>query len=221
MRDEDFAYFISTWGEATHRRDVPAESVERWRGRLPDQLLTYWREEGWCGYGNGLFWTVNPEDYEDLVHEWLAGTPFERIDTFHVIARTAFGKLFACGEKVGPVLDMACLTHALHALQKDLRPKPPEDLDFKIRGVFAGALPRFCNLKDEQGLPLFDRAVQKLGQLAPDEMYALEPALVLGGPITLENLVRVKLDPHLTMLRQFSAPAIPFPNIDVGKLMRS
>jgi hypothetical protein len=149
MRDEDFTYFISKWGEATHRRDVPAESIDRWRGRLPDQLLTYWREEGWCGYGNGLFWTVDPEEYEDLVHEWLADIPFEKIDTFHVIGRTAFGMLFTCGEKVGPVLDIDCLMHSLHALQSDLRPKPSNDLDFNIRGFFSGALKEFCGLEDE------------------------------------------------------------------------
>jgi hypothetical protein len=55
MRDEDFDYFISKFGEATNRVAVPTEAIEKWRNKLPDQLLTYWQEEGWGGYANGLF----------------------------------------------------------------------------------------------------------------------------------------------------------------------
>ncbi|WP_288410485.1 GAD-like domain-containing protein [uncultured Herbaspirillum sp.] len=58
MRDEDFEYFVSKFGEATKRSTVPVASFEKWRGRLPDQLLKYWQEEGWCEYVDGLFCTV-------------------------------------------------------------------------------------------------------------------------------------------------------------------
>lgn len=221
MRDEDFAEFIAEFGEPTHRTDVPADSITRWRGRLPEQLLTYWRQEGWCGYASGLIWTVDPDDYEDLIDEWLEDTPLERLDSFHVIARTAFGKLFACGEKVGPALDIASLTHSLYALASDLRPKSPADLDFEVRGLFAGSTRRGCDLVANDKTGLFDRALQKLGPLAPDEMYALEPALAAGGSIALENLVRVKLDPHLTILRQLAAPTMPYAHIDIDKLMQA
>jgi hypothetical protein len=221
MRDEDFVEFINEFGEPTHRTTVPAESIERWRGRLPDQLLTYWQQEGWCGYANGLIWTVDPDDYEDLIDEWLEDTPLERLDSFHVIARTAFGKLFTCGEKVGPVLDIASLTHSLFALAKDLRSKSPADLDFEVRGFFAGTTRRGCDLIANDKTALFEPALKKLGPLAPDEMYALEPALAVGGSIALEHLVRVKLDPHLTILRQLAAPTMPYAHIDIDKLMQA
>ena len=97
MRDEDFEYFISKFGDATTRVEVPSSSFDKWRDKLPDQLLTYWKEEGWCAYGNGLFWTVNPEEYEDLIDEWLESTKLEQLDSFHVVARSAFGDLYACG----------------------------------------------------------------------------------------------------------------------------
>lgn len=221
MRDEDFAWFIGKFGEATHRVEASADTIERWRGRLPEQLMTYWREEGWCGYANGLFWSVNPDDYEDLISEWLAGTPLEKLDTFHVIARTAFGKLYACGEKAGPVVDVSCQLHAIFAQKKELRPRDAADLDFKIRGFFAGSRLDGCDLHTNDDGPLFERALKKLGPLAPDEMYALEPAVVLGGPIALDHLVRVKLDPHLTLLRQLAAPTMPYADVDIDKLMKA
>ena len=94
MRDEDFEVFINEFGKATHWTDVPAEAIQKWQGKLPDQLLTYWREEDWSSYANGLFWIVNPDDYEDIVYEWQKDTSLEQIDAFHVIGRTAFGDLY-------------------------------------------------------------------------------------------------------------------------------
>jgi hypothetical protein len=62
--DEDFEYFLEKMGPAFDRRDVPSSTLDRYRGKLPDQLLAYWEEHGWCGYADGLFWTVDPEEYE-------------------------------------------------------------------------------------------------------------------------------------------------------------
>ena len=66
LRDENFACFIDEFGEATHRVEVPHSATEQWHGKLPEQLPADWRTEGWRGYANGLFWTVNPDDYEDI-----------------------------------------------------------------------------------------------------------------------------------------------------------
>jgi hypothetical protein len=46
MRDEDFEYFVSKFGEATHHVDVPGEKIHKWHGQLPSQLLGYWHDEG-------------------------------------------------------------------------------------------------------------------------------------------------------------------------------
>ncbi|MNR02129.1 hypothetical protein D3C85_1179700 [compost metagenome] len=51
-------------------------------------------------------------------------------------------------------------------------------------------------------------------------MYGFEPALVLGGSATLKNLRRLKLDPHLLILREFDTPTLPFSNVDLDKLMK-
>lgn len=218
MRDEDFEVFIEDFGEATHHLTVPQESLQKWQGKLPNQLLTYWKNEGWCGYANGLFWTVDPDNYEDLVNEWLEDSPFEQIDSYHVIARTAFGDLFLCGEVTGRSVTIACPIHAVIAQQSRLNRKSAEDLDWSIRSFF-GLSKDDCDLKDEGGKKMFDRALNKLGPLASDEMYGFEPAVIVGGKMVLENLVKVKIDQHLTILRQLAAPTIP--NIDIDKLLKS
>lgn len=52
---------------------------------MPDQLLSYWQEEGWCSYANGLFWTVDPDEYEDPFNKWLGNTKLEQLDAFHLL----------------------------------------------------------------------------------------------------------------------------------------
>ena len=218
MRDEDFAYFIRKFGEATHRVEVPQAAIDKWRGKLPDRLLTYWKEEGWCGYADGLFWIVDPDDYEDLVDEWLEGSKLEQVDMFHVIARTAFGKLYLCGESTGRSLTINCATHAMFALTRDFKKQDQRDRDISI-GAFLGLSKDGCDLYDDSDHPLFARALETLGPLGSDELYGFEPAIVLGGEMLLENLRKVKLDQHLTILRQFAAPIMPFSNIDIDALI--
>ncbi|WP_081065811.1 GAD-like domain-containing protein [Burkholderia multivorans] len=218
MRDEDFEYFISKFGEATHKVDVPEVALDSWRGKMPDRLLRYWKEEGWCGYADGLLWMVDPGDYEDVVDEWLDGSRLEQLDAFHVIARTAFGKLFLWGEATGQSVTINCATSAMFALKRELRKKNPSDLDISMRS-FLGKSKSECDLKDEAGVPLFERARAKFGPLAPDEMYGFEPAIVLGGKILLDNLQKVKIDQHLTILRQMAAPTMPFSDADIDRLI--
>ena len=221
MRDEDLEYFISKFGEATKRLAVPASTIDKWRGKLPDQLLTYWQDEGWCEYASGLFCTVDPDEYEDLVDEWLEDTKLEQLDAFHVIARSAFGDLYVCGEKTGRSVTIACAANMISAIPKELEAKTSADLDLSIRSFFAFSKRSRFDMQDENGHPLFERALVKLGPLGPDEIYGFEPALVLGGKAQLENLVKVKMDVHLTILRQLAPPTLPFSNIDIEKLLKS
>lgn len=99
--DRYFEHFLKAFGPAIDKREVPAASVERYRGKLPDQLLAYWEEHGWCGYADGLLWTVDPQEYEPVAKAWIGNTPFMQEDAFHIIACSAFGKLYLWGEKSG------------------------------------------------------------------------------------------------------------------------
>ncbi|WP_099137302.1 GAD-like domain-containing protein [Xenorhabdus budapestensis] len=53
--------------EETQYRETPTETINQWRGKLPDRLLNYWSTEDWNSYHNGLFSIVNPRVYEDIV----------------------------------------------------------------------------------------------------------------------------------------------------------
>ncbi|EBR5763293.1 GAD-like domain protein, partial [Salmonella enterica] len=89
MRDQDISYFIEKFGEATSYSAVPEKSMTKWKGILPDKLLSYWKTEEWGTYKNGLFSLVNPDKDEVVLDIWLEDTPFKEMDAYHVIARSA------------------------------------------------------------------------------------------------------------------------------------
>ncbi len=194
--DEDFNYFLEKMGPAIDKRYVPPSSIERYRGKLPDQLLAYWEEHGWCGYADGLFWTVDPQEYAPVMEAWIGDTEFSLQDAYHLIARSAFGKLYFWGEKTGSSFSLfAPGSYCIPRVSRFVG----EKMNFGMQ-VFFSAMSRSGNDFDD----MFDPARKKLGGLKHDEMYGFVPALGLGGPSTLEHLQKVKAVEHLVLLAQLA-----------------
>ncbi|MFQ6571948.1 GAD-like domain-containing protein [Pseudomonas sp. UM16] len=194
--DEFFSIFLENFGGPTERQEVPPSSIERYRGKLPNQLLEYWVEHGWCGYGEGIFWLVNPQEYEGVVASWLEGTALEKRDTYHLIARSAFGDLYFWGEKTGASLD---ITSHLSRYATHTSIFTGNQVD---KGISSFLLSMEVDTNDYGDL--FGPAKKKLGTLRHDEMYGFVPALMFGGPDTLEHLEKVKAVEHLILLSQIT-----------------
>jgi hypothetical protein len=201
--DEDFDYFLKTFGAAVQSQQQPQPSdIEKYQGKLPVRLLEYWKNYGWGGYKDGLFWIANPAEFEPIVEKWLAGSGVEDRDTYHVVARTAFGELFLWGEKSGQTGTIVTLDATLYSYPDDIRvlTRP----DSAIASFFSDQDPEGLDLEDENEKPLFKKSLKKLGKLNADEMYGFEPALCIGGMPRLENLVKVKMLEHLLLLKQLA-----------------
>lgn len=195
MIDEQFQFFLDEFGPQIERREVPPSSLARYQGRLPDQLMKYWQEFGWSGYADGLLWIVNPQEYEGVLSEWLSDSKFEGIDSFHVIAVGAFGKLHVWGEKYGSAFTLVA-SESLLSPQQDFSVSP-KNMDFELRCFF---MSEQRNYIDTYGL--FDQAHIRLGGLNSGEIYGFHPALALGGPVAVENLQKVSAVEHLSFLVQ-------------------
>ncbi|SES69280.1 GAD-like domain-containing protein [Pseudomonas graminis] len=194
--DRVFARFLEKFGNPVDRQDVPVSSIEPYRGKLPDQLLGYWAEHGWCGYGNGIFWLVNPQEYEGVVASWLEGTIFEKRDIYHIIARSAFGDLYFWGETTGCALN---ITSIFSRCVINDPPTMPLDMDKAFQNFLISRKVSSNDFED-----LFEPARKKLGTLRHDEMYGFVPALMLGGSETVDNLEKVKAVEHLMILSQLA-----------------
>jgi hypothetical protein len=217
MRDEDFEIFIEEFGEASSSIQVPPEAIDNWKGKLPDSLLNYWVTEGWSCYAQGLFWTVNPSIYDRVLREWIKNTPLDKIDKFHVIARTAFGKLYLWGEKTGDSVSILPHTHAILCLPSDLK-RVVTDSSFDLQCFFSNRNKRSCDLKDTSKKPLFDRLIKKLGALNHNEVYGFKHALALGGSAELDNIEKFEFIDYLGFLRQLEEPTFPMADISLEKL---
>lgn len=208
MRDEHFRRFIDEFGEATFREAVPESCIARFEGRLPARLLGLWRDEGWCAHGDGLFWTVDPARYEAIVDAWLHGTRFQAIDTYHALARSAFGHLYLWGERHRRHMVVACPTHSLIGVESQLR-STATDASTAMGLFFSCRTRANSDITDVSGRGLFRQALQKLGPLGPDDIYAFDPPLATGGMRRVEQLRCANLVAHLSLLRAVQEPCVP------------
>lgn len=195
------------FGPSLARRDVPPEKIEKFRGKLPDQLLTYWREYGWCGYADGLFWTVDPDEWEDELDAWIGDTEFVERDAYYVIGRTAFGELILWGETTGQSLKVLT-AYGMIFPSFDEAEFQEDGPDLTIQLFFSSCTREGFDLLDSEKKPLFERARAKLGALDHNTMYGFVPALGLGGVATLDNLQKLDAHVHLDIISQVSEPKI-------------
>jgi hypothetical protein len=191
------------FGPPMARRDVPLEKLEKFRGKLPSKLLEYWKEYGWCGFGKGLLWTVDPDEWEDELGAWLGDTNFFERDTYYIIARSAFGELILWGEKSGQSLKIVAPYGTIYPVfnEEEFQEDGP---DLTIQLFFSVNSKEAYDLTDMKDAPLFDRALEQLGPLDHDTMYGFVPALALGGEPNLKNLQKLDAHVHLNILSQIT-----------------
>lgn len=197
----DEFYNFGGFGPAI-KPELPNEAtLQYFKNKLPARLLEYWQEYGFCGWGEGIFWTVNPIDYADILSVWLENTPFENKDNYYVIGRTAFGSLLIWGETSGDSLDINPCYGMIFPTDNTEELKETGG-DMSIDLFFSSSSKSSMEEEDTEGKPLFERTMAKLGPLEADEMYAFVPALALGGAPKLENLQKVKVLEHLAFLAE-------------------
>jgi len=201
--DKELGWFLERFNRPTHFVSAPEDAALRFKGKLPDALLAYWKELGFSGFLDGLFWLTNPDDYEGALEEWIGDTSIMEEDSYYVIGRTAFGDLFLWGERNGyKYVVSPCLGWIL---QKDgSRDKiATYGADAAMKSFFAIMNRGRCDMDGSDKKPLFDRALAKLGPLQADEVFAFEPSLIAGGKAQVESIAKRNIHVHLSLLAQF------------------
>jgi hypothetical protein len=199
LYDEDFAPVMDS-------RPVDDDTLSYYKNKLPDRLLSYWKEYGFCGYGEGIYWTVNPSDYNDLIENWLKMTPLWGRENFYVISRTCFGELYVWGDK-------CCGVSVIDPHHNTILPEDPADRELTIEereryfGItFSSKSKKSSDFYDMNDKLLFKRCLKKLGHLEHDEMYTFVPALAAGGVADIEHVQKVKIHEQLAYLSELDTP---------------
>lgn len=197
--DEMFEGFLEDFGMPEHRESCSSKTLEKFKNKLPERLLEYWQEYGFCGFKKGLLWIVNPDDHEDILEQWLEKTDIPDNDVYHVFARSAFGDLFIWGEETGYKYEVNTANGWI--IEQDGKPKSKHNI--AIERFFGLADVEEYDIEDDNGDYLFESCINKFGALNPDEMFGFEPSLIVGGKTVFENINKVNIFVHLSVLAQF------------------
>lgn len=178
-----FEDFEREYGPAEDCLKPGEEAFRKYEAVLPAALLDKWREVGWCAYGKGLLWLVDPAQLDDVLEDWLDLDGAKPV----VFLRTAFAHLYFWHEDY------------VHSL--DVHHGTVSQVTGNIERIFT----LLCHPDVKEKMlraSLYEQARATLGPPARDECYAFEPALVLGGPGTVDTIRRVTLREHLGILAQ-------------------
>ncbi|HEV2880961.1 MAG TPA: GAD-like domain-containing protein [Pyrinomonadaceae bacterium] len=178
-----FEEFEQKHGRPELCEKVSPQQRQAFAGKLPEVLLDAWSTSGWCRYADGLFWTVNPSEYADILPDWLKEPKHA-----YVYLRTAFGSMIFWDGRSNYFLDV--------------HDKGVSRLFTGVEDVFNGTLCDDDYLDDVILRPTFREALPRLGQPAKDECYGFLPPLGMDGEFSADNLERVKLREHLAILAQ-------------------
>jgi hypothetical protein len=161
--------------------------IEGYRDQLPAVLLEEWQAVGFCSYGKGLMWLVDPLEYRDLLGLWL--DPSEGALVF---GRTAFGDLLLWwkGEIHLLYVDYA-RTHRMF-----------DDLEF----FFEHSLCEPSFIRSFLESPMFKKALKKCGPLEADECYGFVPLPKSGDVGKIDDLQKVNLSKYLKLLLKAKGP---------------
>lgn len=215
--DGRFSWFLEEFGEPNKQTKVDESIFLKYQDKLPSQLMTYWKEYGFCSFKDGLFSIVNPDEYRSSMIEWIHKTEAFNQDRYHVIARSGFGDLFLWGEKEGAKYIIEAKDGRIFMEEGDADRISKNKADEAIQGFFAILDPEEVDILDlSTDRAIFAQAVKKFGPLEADEMFTFEPALFLGGSQKLENVNKVNVFIQLEILAKMGTPEI----MDLDKLTK-
>jgi hypothetical protein len=182
-----FPNFHKKYGIIIDAKPATREAIQRYKGRVPESLIQLWEEDGWGGYADGLLWTIDPIKYQQIIPQWIElgadGVPF---------LRTCFGDLIIWDDRsIGITIKMIDIRHC----QREII---DEDIEELFESSFCHDVYLSYSLKSEE----FPEIKKRLGILGSDECYGYEPALILGGDETIDNLKKVNFDIYLNIITQ-------------------
>lgn len=204
--DEYFALFVEEFVAPTTTQAVPAESFARYTSVLPDCLISFWQSYGWASFGNGLIWLTDPDVYSDTTQYWLSQVADLHGAEYVVFARTAFGDLFAFRPATGGVITISGAYGWIMASKKHLL--PAKNRESKMQSFFACATPGDFDVWDENGQPLFESLITRLGPLQRHEVYSFAPFPSKGGEVTIANAGKVSLISYLNSIAKSGVPVL-------------
>jgi hypothetical protein len=163
---------------------VPDETIEKYQGLIPPELLEVWKEHGFGTFYGGYLKIVNPDDYQEILEE-----SFFDSKVSIPIFTTGFG-------------DIIIWRKSKYVTLIEYRKKDATVLSSGFDFFFEDLMVEGDSLIQELDKDLYDDAVSKYGLLEYNECFGFVPLLPLGGSEKVENLQKVQILPHIDFITQ-------------------
>lgn len=202
------AEFLQGFNPSSKGEAVPEATLAAWEGVLPELLLALWRRDGLARYRDDRLTLVDPLLYAGLATELLQGHPLEGADTFHVYAVTAFGQILLCGENTSAQISIDPHSGQFSAEPDASGPADAVERNWILAYILEALDGPYLDVTDDDEQPLHAHARDRLGPLAPNEIYSFSPAVSEGG-WNAAHLVKVDRLAELKLLAATVARARP------------
>lgn len=161
---------------------VPDDVIEKYKDKIPPQLLEIWQDYGFGSFANGYMKIINPDDYMGILEE----SYFASDDSIPLFSTGLADVITWQG---GDYLGL------IKYRKSDAIIYPFEFEDFIV------------DFYDEDNVEFIDsgqysKAVQLLGKPEYDECFGYVPLLALGGSEKAEKLKIFKILPHIDLITQ-------------------
>lgn len=183
---------IELFKNSIKHADVPEEIIEKYRGKVSDDIISLWKEYGFCTTEDGYYKLVNPDDYVDILGE-IYKLEDDEDPVVVMVTGMADIIIYEIYDNHGQFIYIDLRHQKCGGVGRDRIPaRRLKTVDFRHTILSWG---------------LYEDAVEKLGVPAYDECFGYEPLVSLGGKEKLENLRKVNLLIHLDIVSQMQERA--------------
>ncbi|HEK9100050.1 DUF1851 domain-containing protein [Bacillus pfraonensis] len=165
---------------------APTEVIEKYVGKIPEQIIDIWKKYGFGSMLNGYLRVVNPEKYLEILKD-----SYIRYQEAIPVFTTGMGDILVWENN--------------YLLLLNYRKGVVDVAAGKFKFFFNNAADDYFLERVLDWNP-YQEAKDRYGELAFDECFGYTPLLGLGGSEKVENLQKVKLIEHIYLITQFMGP---------------
>lgn len=202
---ENLQYALEEYGPVKQIRFASKPELSELRRMLPQTVVDFIEEKGFCSFHNGLFTMCSPDEMRAVTALAFGADNDFHHKNCHVFGYTAFGVLYCWSDKLYnfrielPLNVIYC--RALTAPEN----WPPQA---SAEHIASGMIPdeEEADFLDVNGNPMFAACQRAYGANEANECYGFFPALAIAGAFgpaqDLKHIKRVKALEHFTFLAQ-------------------
>lgn len=165
---------------------VSDKVIEKYKNKVPDEMIEFWKEYGFGSFSNGYLKSVNPDDFEDILIEGS-----QRFHDGIVLFTTSMGDLIIWSDNYVRVLNF----------RYGINDTVMAGFKFFFEDIFD------IEFRDEElKWSFYSKAVELYGIPDYDECFGYVPILGIGGSEKVENLEKVKIREYLLIIINFMGP---------------